>query len=202
MVGECFKLSIARSAVYTYQEEFDVHAAEAAKKQPETFATVVGKIAELFKALSEIPFDSTRSLFDVTTVMVTSEMGRTMRVQGNPIDNTGTNHNQFSNSVILGGKGIRPGLVVGASDLANETVTASKAHLSMDPIAEKLMGCPFDFATMKTRTDMPEKYDLKDYLSMSSVINTIYSSFGVPQPMMRTLGRDLPIAPILTGLLS
>ncbi len=56
-------------------------------------------------------------MFDVTTVMVASEFGRTMRGAGLPIDQTGTNHNQFSNSILIGGKGIRAGMVLGASDL-------------------------------------------------------------------------------------
>ena len=52
--------------------------------------------------------------------------GRTMRAPDMPIAATGTNHNQFANSILLGGKGIRSGLVVGASDLADEKAVLSR----------------------------------------------------------------------------
>ena len=82
-------------------------------------------------------------MFDVTTVMVASEFGRTLRAPDAPIDNTGTNHNQFSNSILLGGKGIRGGMVIGASDLRRRDRRRSrKAHLALDPHAREDDGLP------------------------------------------------------------
>ncbi len=202
LVSDCFKNGIARSAIYTFPEAFDVHAADAAKAQPELFKTAIDKIADVFKSLTDTPFDSKKSMFDVTTVLVATEMGRTLRVHGQPIHETGTNHNQFSNSMLLAGKGIKGNYVVGASDMPDEKAPVSKAHSTADAILEKTFGCPFDFATMKVRPDLPETFKIEDYLTVGSVVNTIYSSFGVPQSKMRTLGRDLPIAPILKDLLS
>ena len=63
-------------------------------------------------------------MFDVTTVMIASEFGRTLRSLDSPIDNTGTNHNQFSNSVLIGGKGIRGGMVIGESRFRYRLVAA------------------------------------------------------------------------------
>ena len=148
LIAECFRLSISRSAIYVLPDSFDVHAPDQAKAQPRLFSDAIGRIATLFKGLNDTPFDAKRSLFDVTTVMVASELGRTMRGADLPIDQTGTNHNQFSNSILIGGKGIRAGMVLGASDLADEKATVSKAHLALDAMLEKTMGLPFDFATL------------------------------------------------------
>lgn len=201
LITECFRHSISRAAIYVLPEFFDVHAADQAKAQPKLFVDAVGKIARLLEGLREMPFDSKRSMFDVTTVMVASEFGRTLRAPDVPIDQTGTNHNQFSNSILIGGKGIRGGMVIGASDLADESAAVSKAHLAMDPVLEKAMGCPFDFKTASSRPDLPEEFRITDYLTIGSVVNTVYSLFDVPKSRYRTLGRDLPAAPVLHALL-
>jgi len=133
--------------------------------------------------------------------MVASEFGRTLRAPDAPVDATGTNHNQLSNSILLGGKGIRAGLVIGASDLEDETDEASPAHVKLDPLLEKSMGLPFDFATLMPRTDLPQRFDIQDYLTIGSVVNTIYELFGVPKEHYRVLRRELPMAPVLQRLL-
>jgi uncharacterized protein (DUF1501 family) len=202
MIAQCFRLSISRSAIYVTTEMFDVHAAEQAKGQPKLFSTAISKIATLLKGLADTPFDNTRSMFDVTTIMVASEFSRTMRTDEDPIDNTGTNHNQLANSILIGGKGIRSGLVVGASDLADGSMAASPAHRSMDPALMKAMGRPFDFETMQPRPDLPEAFDIADYLTVGSVINTVYSLFGVPKEHHRSPSRELPPSPVLSGLLA
>jgi len=202
LIAECFRLSISRSAIYVLPEGFDVHAPDQARAQPKLFADAIARIATLFKGLNETPFDAKRSLFDVTTVMVASELGRTLRGADLPIDQTGTNHNQFSNSILIGGKGVRAGMVLGASDLPDEKATVSQAHLALDGALEKAMGLPFDFATLKSRPDQPEAFDIKDYLTVGSVINTVYALFDVPKANYRSLRRDLAAAPVLHGLLT
>ena len=178
-----------------------MHAGELAQKQPKLFASAIDKIAALFDGLDETPFDSQRSMLDVTTVMVASEFGRTMRTSNMPIHETGTNHNSLSNSILLGGKGIRGGLVIGGSDLANERAKPSGAHLSMDRTLEKTMGLPFDFTAMRPISELPDEFELEDHLTVGSVINTVYSLFGVAKSQYRALGRNLPVAPVLQGLL-
>lgn len=202
LVAECFRHEIARAAIYVTPEFFDVHAAELAKTQPKLFRDAIAKVAVMFDTLHKTPFDAKRSMLDVTTIMVTSEFGRTLRAPDAPMDNTGTNHNQFSNSILLGGKGIRPGLVIGASDLATEKDPASDAHEAMDPILEKAMGRPFDFVAMRPRADLPATFEIEQYLTIGSVVNTLYALFGVPAARHRSLGRSLPAAPVLRGLLA
>src|SRR5262249_2441322 len=72
VIARCFRLSMARSAIYAPSEFFDVHAGAQAKTQPKLFGSAIGKVAALFKGLAETPFDNRRSMFDVTTVMVAS----------------------------------------------------------------------------------------------------------------------------------
>ncbi len=202
LIAECFRLSLSRAAVYVLPEQFDVHAPELAKAQPELFGNAISKIAALLQGLADTPFDAHRSMFDVTTVMVASEFSRTMRAPDMPIDGTGTNHNQYSNTVLLGGKGVRSGLVIGESDMADVSAPISKAHRAIDPVLEKTVGKPFDFKTMRPRGDLPEAFDVDDYLTIGSVINSVYSLFGVPAGHYRKTGRDKDTAPILTGLLT
>ena len=201
LIAQCFRQSIARSAIYVLPEFFDVHSAEQAKAQPKLFTAAIDRLAEIIEGLDEMPFDASRSMFDVTTIMVASEFGRTMRIAGSPIGATGTNHNSLSNSILLGGKGIRGGLVVGASDLATERAQPSGAHRALDPVLEKTMGTPFDFAALRPISELPDEFDIEDHLTIGSVINTVYSLFGVPESRYRSLGRNLPVAPVLRGLL-
>jgi uncharacterized protein (DUF1501 family) len=202
LIAECFRLMLSRSAIYVLREQFDVHDADQAKQQPKLFTDAVQRIAGLFQGLVDTPFDAKRSMFDVTTVMVASEFGRTMRAPDMHIDNTGTNHNQYANSVLLGGKGFRSGLVIGATDLVDEKARPSNAHLAMDPALEKVMGRPIDLATLQTRPDEPDSFDLQNYLTISSVVNTLYAMFDVPKSRHRPIGRNLPEAPVLRGLLT
>ena len=98
------------------------------------------------------------------------------------------------------GKGIRAGLVIGASDFREAGERVSGAHLALDPALEKTIGRPFDFATMRPRDDLPESFELADYLTVGSVINTLYSLFKVPKSHYRTLTNGGTIAPVLYGL--
>ena len=202
LIAECFRLSLSRSAIYVLREQFDVHDVDQAKQQPKLFEEALSRIAALFRALVDTPFDAARSMLDVTTVMVASEFGRTMRAPAMPITETGTNHNQFANSVLLGGKGIRSGLVVGASDLPDEKAMPSKAHLAMDPSLEKVMGRPMDLKTLGVRLDYPAAFNIEEYLTIGSVVNTLYTMFSVPKSHYRSAGRNLPPAPVLHGLLA
>ena len=202
LIAECFRLSLARAAIYVLPEHFDVHAPDLAKAQPQLFGLALDKVAALLKGLVETPYDAKRSMFDVTTVMVASEFGRTMRAPEMPIDATGTNHNQYANSVLLGGKGIKGGMVIGASDMTHVASAVSKAHLAVDPILEKTVGLPFDFKKMHPRNDLPDAFEITDYLTIGSVINTVYALFGVPGAHYRGLGRDKGRAPVLHGILT
>jgi hypothetical protein len=49
---------------------------------------------------------------------------------------------------------------------------------------------------------LPAAFDIKDYLTIGSVVNTIYTLFGVPKEHYRVLRRELPRAQVLNGLLT
>jgi hypothetical protein len=55
---------------------------------------------------------------------------------------------------------------------------------------------------MRARTDLPATFEMQDYLTIQSVVNTLYALFGVPKERHRLLRRDLPLAPVLNGLLA
>jgi hypothetical protein len=205
VIREVFRLGVARGAMFEVTGTdlfFDNHAAQAAKTQGPSFVELSTRLARVFQYLAATPYDANNSLLDVTTVVVGSEFGRTMRQLGKPIDDTGTDHNPLSNSILIGGAGIKSGLVIGASDFQSATETLSGAHLALDADKLKVMGRPFDFATCTVRSDRPATFAAGDYLQIASVINTVYSVFGVDQDKWRLVERGGAVAPVLSALLA
>ena len=80
------------------------------------------EVAGVFKLFKKIPYRR-GSLFDCTTFMVMSEFSRTPALNAAK----GKDHNPFTNSVLLAGKGIVGGTVVGASRLLTRKQTESGA---------------------------------------------------------------------------
>jgi hypothetical protein len=72
----------------------------------------------------------------------------------------------------------------------------------MDPALEKVMGRPMEFTSLRVRPARPDAFDIEDYVTIGSVVNTLYAAFGVPKARYRSNGRNLPSAPVLGGLLS
>ncbi|HTL33790.1 MAG TPA: DUF1501 domain-containing protein [Kofleriaceae bacterium] len=205
VVRELFRLDIARGAMLAINGDdlfFDNHAPQAAQAQAPSYVELCTRIARVFKFLAATPFDDTHSLADVTTVVVGSEFGRTMRQLNNPITNTGTDHNPLSSTVLVGGAGIRGGLVLGASDFQTANETLSGAHTTLDPENVKVMGRPFDFSAAAPRSDRPAGFAATDYLQIASVINTIYSLFGVESAAWRLTERGGDAAPVIHDLLA
>ncbi|MGZ3652125.1 MAG: DUF1501 domain-containing protein [Bdellovibrionota bacterium] len=201
LLGSVFRNRVAGSALWVFTDNFDVHSDEEAKKQPKLFKEVSERLASVFAMMAATPFDDKRSLLDVTTVVVNSEFGRTMRQLDKPISQTGTDHNQFNNSFLIGGKGIKGGLVIGSSDCNSPGETPCEVHKTFDPRGLKMMGCAFDFAAQKS-VDSPAVYDARRWLTSDSVVNTIYSLFGVARGNFRTVDRDGNQAQVLSSLLS
>ena len=140
-------------------------------------------------------------MLDVTTVFVTSEFGRTMRQYD--FQKSGTDHNSLTNTMLIGGKGIKGGQVIGASDFSSvaEHKNASKAHLRLDPMKQKIMASPFNFETCSPTSDKPEAFKSDHYLTSNSVVNTIFSLFGVSKEEWRALTRNGDPAPVISSLL-
>lgn len=201
VVGQFFKKGISRSAVISEQLATDAHAAVDAKKCPAMAETIATRTRDTINFLKNTPYDDKRSLFDVTTLMVSSEFSRTMLQKEANFDETGTDHNNFNNSIILAGKKIKMGQVIGQSDWRTADEALSKAHLAMDDGTKRLFGKPFDFAAGKPRADLPEEFKIQDYLTVGSVINTLYSAFGVDEKHFREFERNGGKPPVISQLL-
>jgi hypothetical protein len=92
-------------------------------------------------------------------------------------------------------------MIVGASDFQSAFEPLSLAHLKLDQNMLKVMGRPFDFTAMAPAPLLPEVFDPARYLTVASVVNTLYSAFGVPSSHYRTLDRAGKAAPVLGALL-
>jgi len=205
---EMFRGRIARSAIL-FAESIapnffsDTHDKESAMKTPEAALAYANFYAALFKLLVETPFDDRRSMWDVTTLVINSEFSRTLRGMNgkDPVLERGTDHNPLNNSILIGGGGIKGGMVVGESDIRTPEEVVSEAHLTFDKERFKVMGKPFDFEAYRPRADLMKVYDDKQYLTVASVTNTLYKRFDVPQAKWLTLGRNGPIAKPLDVLI-
>ncbi len=190
LIEQFFKRGIARSIVYNIVGDYDTHENDQCKKQPKTFEGTANEIAALIKYLKTTPFDaaSGKSLFDVTTVMIGAEFTRTMRQPfATSVETTGTDHNPLSNSLILFGKGIKGGQVIGEGDLrsvaadSGELQDVSGAHKQLDPQLIKVMGKPFDWDAQTSLAVLPESYDPEQYLSCGAIANTLLDLFEVSE---------------------
>ena len=167
---------------------------------------VAEAIARAVEALKETSWDEHSSFLDCTTLVVGSEFSRTMRQIGTQIEETGTDHNALTNTVILAGKGLQSGRVVGASDAATLRDGAfsdiSGAHGILDPGGLKAMGRPFDFGAGRVRADRPNTYSVRDHITWPSVVNTLLDAFGLPASAHRAADRFGTPAPVLKPLLA
>lgn len=182
---------------------FDTHDSESAKNQPELFKYLYERIARILTHMKNTPFSAKESLLDVTTVMVTTEFGRTMRQSFVPIDATGTDHNALCTSVLVAGKGILGGKIVGESDFRSSRDLLSEAHLKVDPKRMNIMARPFDFTKQEAVKAYPTELDANHYLNVGSVINTLFDIAGVDKSVYRKIGNGAAakLLPSLTTLI-
>ena len=118
-------------------------------------------------------------MLDVTTVCITSEFGRTMRRVGFPISSTGTDHNTVSNTILLAGKKIKGNIVLGETDFRSANEKLSPLHLKLDQTKIKVMGKPFNFSLQASHEQMADEYFSKNFLTMTSVLNTLLATKGM-----------------------
>lgn len=80
LISKCFQKGISRSALLAPTTgPLDAHDSKTAIAHNGEVEKIVSQIGAVFEFLKNTPFDGARSLLDVTTVVVTSEFGRTMR---------------------------------------------------------------------------------------------------------------------------
>jgi len=96
------------------------------------------EVADIFKTFAGIPYGGT-SLFDHTTFMVVSEFARTPALNSAK----GKDHNPLTNSVLLAGRGIVGGKVIGASRL----VTTAQSAIG----APYHIAYPIDYSTFEVQ---------------------------------------------------
>lgn len=200
LIMQAFKNGITRSATFWINRDCDTHAANQAQEQPAMYRNIVSQIEAIVTLLHKTPYDSKQSFLDLTTICIGSEFSRTMKQAGKSVDQTGTDHNTLSGQVLLLGKGIRGNRIIGASDFQLETEALSPAHMSLDPKKIKVMGRPFDFTTQVPSMERPAEYRRGDYLTIESVVNSLYRQFGVPRSFWReSAGKIAPIISALQG---
>lgn len=175
--------------------DIDSHDASIAKGLPKNYGLVIADIAAVIDFMKATEYKNGKSLLDVTTLMISSEFGRPYRQISRKIWATGTDHNQLINSMILLGKGIKPGLLLGASDMDTvaeaDAANVSGAHKACEKGSIYSgtdlimpMGRPFDFETGLVRTDKPAEFKITDYLTIQSVTNTMLRLFGYTDDKM------------------
>ncbi len=180
----------------------DTHSPSQAKRSEDLMKSIVAQLAEILRLLQETPYDSTHQFMDVTTFIITTEFGRTNRQNGLTVTQSGTDHNPFNNTCIIGGKGIIKNMVVGASDLHTPDEPLSGAHLQIDKEKMKIFGRPFDFKKQEVSNSLPTIYAGADYITSASIANTIYKIYGVSETFYRKNGRDIVAAPTLDVIIA
>jgi hypothetical protein len=204
MIGEFFRSGATTNAVMTLRPEnsfLDTHSVDDARQSGQILGEIMNQVATIFKFLADTSYDANRSLLDVTTVMITSEFSRTMRQPNLAIDECGTDHNPLNNTVLIGGKGIRGGQVIGESDFRSSNEKLSAVHTSFDSQELKVMGKPFDFNSGTVKTSAASSYNESDYLTINNVANSVYHLFGAPSDLWRTLGRNGPSCSVISQMM-
>lgn len=201
IMRETFKTGFSRNFVMSFDEMFDVHAASEAQQQPQKFGRIVDRLLRIFRFLDNQSIDGKNSLLDQTTFLLGSEFGRTRKQILYPVHETGTDHNPVNNSILIGGKGIQGGLVVGGTDLQTVDESPSELHKTRDKDLLATMGRPFDFQTLRPYNDWPKTYRDTDFLQVGSVMNTLFEAFGLPTQIYRKLADQKTLAPVLKPLL-
>lgn len=201
LVHSFYKSALTNAAMIKVNNDIfvDAHDVTTATTQPTSYLKIAERIAEVFTYLRDTKLigGEDESLLSQTTVVVTSEFSRTMRQNGVPITATGTDHNPLNNSVILGGRGVQGGQIIGESDFQHETEILSNAHLSQDPFRFRLMGRPFNFDDLSPVRTPYERFELGNYLSFASIGNTLMSAHGVDPVHFWKNERNGPVSPLL-----
>ena len=192
------------------RNDVDLHDPSTSQKNlVNTYTNIGQELRDVFALLKSTMFvgpdGNPVPFIERTTVLIASEFGRTTKSESGtaPVGATGSDHNTLSNSILVGGRGIVPGLVVGGSDLTDcdddgKYTNVSGAHKQMDPQINHHMGLPFDFKAQRVRTDLPASFSDSDYICMPSVTNTILDVFDVPEGQRLRLGASN--APLLSVL--
>ena len=159
---------------YFMDEEFDTHANHV-KKHIELQNASFSKISNLMNTLKKLPYGS-GSIFDNTTLAVTTEFSRTPYLNGK--DTMGKDHNFMTNSVFLAGKGIQGGQTVGSSFVASASEREEKVGVHIGNFYDYKNSRSI-LANSLTSTDEVKRQDLS-FIFPENFAATIYKNFDIP----------------------
>lgn len=182
--------------------ELDTHGSHRARHIP-TLTAAFDHISKIIKFMKETPYkldpNAKKSLFDMTTVVITSEFSRTTYVEGYD----GTSHNQYNNSCILFGSNVRGGTLIGESQIYKKSENKAYDQECL------YHASPFDFQTQKAlsrqeigKTPLANIGICKpgrcfDYIYPETIWRTIAAQYGVdslsslpPGPLLKALFKS------------
>ncbi|MCX6117600.1 MAG: DUF1501 domain-containing protein [Proteobacteria bacterium] len=202
MIAATFLNELTRSALLEMNPgDLDTHGPQDAKDLPIVMKRLALGLSAIFEALANIEHSEGRSMLDCTTIVISSEFSRTMRQPGLAIDKSGTDHNGLSNTILVGGKGIQGGLILGETDYRTPDEELSQAHLSLDGQKVRRMGKPFDFAKEEHTNSHLTEYSPYSYLSPNNITNTLQEILKIDRKHRFKFGRETPNASVLKKLI-
>jgi uncharacterized protein (DUF1501 family) len=125
-----------------------------------------------------------RSVFDFTTFMVTSEFSRTPALNGQK----GKDHNPRTNSVLLLGRGIRPGVQVGSS----RVITSAQNHGGVPDCRSMAMNAKTGEVAQTLNQALSTDFHL---ITPSHVANTVFQIMGFDGRLVDS--REFDVPPVL-----
>lgn len=147
------------------------HKARHGAAQADCWAQVMD-IVNILKSIANV--DGQRSLFDETLVVVTSEFSRETALNGSSVENSGKEHNGYTNSFLLMGGGVNGGFSVGESVVQSNMLGKPTLHAARN----------FDFRSGKPihsrnedRAYMADP-SIKKQIQPGHVVATLADAFG------------------------
>jgi hypothetical protein len=211
-IHDSFSVGLSNHAVLQLAMDTDTHFPGPQRQKLQTIVTIGNQLNDLLRWLknTEAP-DRRSSMFEQTVVTVAGEFDRTTRQDAHATGHsdifaTGSDHNQYSNTVLVFGGGIKGGQVIGESDLdvldpkfdlplgtdgygrfsqaamqylKEERERRFPAHMKENSVCNRVLGKPWDFANGKPLQDVSmQDYDRDNYITIQSIHNTILEHFG------------------------
>ncbi len=173
-VASCAQIEVSNGLLDTHASHTGAHKTEQ--------TNVWTRVSDLFTLFKNTKYGS-GSLFDHTTFLVVSEFARTPALNGAG----GKDHNPMTNSVLLAGRGIKGGQVIGASRLvtAAESPTGDSYHIAY----------PIDYATFAVQRSRTPQARM---IFPENVAQTIATAMGVDWNVFHSFPKStLPLSILL-----
>lgn len=187
IAASSFKAGLSRAAVFRPALDLDSH-----DNHPNDHMNEQQKgwkyVNEIFNLFKNVEYKAGQSLFDVTTFMVTSEFCRT------PALNTakGKDHNPWTNSALLAGRGIKGEVSVGDSQLVMRA--QSKQGIPY------LVGLSYDFETQRVIESRNVLTSNSDAILPQNILRTLTEAMGLNAKVIGgNLEKTALLKPLLKG---